>query len=120
MFTLVNTVIVTVLAALLGIGAALSNVDNRTVSPLIFLSGALIVIYVLATLVPSLAVSVRRLHDAGYTGWLELLEFVGLRIVVLVFHIMDSQPGANKWGPNPKTGATALPTAPAHDFPASR
>jgi uncharacterized membrane protein YhaH (DUF805 family) len=111
MFTLVNTIVLVVLAALMGVGFALSDTDLSSISPLVYVSIGLLSIYGLATLVPTLAVSVRRLHDAGYSGWLELLEFVGLRVVVLIFHIMDSQPGTNKWGPNPKGLA-----APANAF----
>ncbi|WP_407538303.1 DUF805 domain-containing protein [Deinococcus radiomollis] len=100
MFTLINALVLVALLILLLIGLATG--DRASINALSIISIALIVIYSLATLVPSLAVSVRRLHDAGYTGWLELLEFVGLRIVIMIFHIMDSQPGSNKWGPNPK------------------
>lgn len=54
-------------------------------------------IYSLATIVPALAVSVRRMHDAGHSGWWILVP-----IVNLVFACTDSQPGDNKYGPNPK------------------
>lgn len=58
----------------------------------------------LALLIPSLAVSVRRLHDIGKSGWailLGLIPIVGW-IILLVFMIKDSQEGENKYGPNPK------------------
>ena len=67
--------------------------------------GSIIVtIYGLAVLVPSLALQVRRLHDTGKSGWLSLLSlipYVG-SIVLLIFCAQDSQPGANKYGENPK------------------
>ncbi|MCL2304922.1 MAG: DUF805 domain-containing protein [Planctomycetaceae bacterium] len=47
---------------------------------------------------------VRRLHDAGYSGWMyfiSLVPFVG-GIILLVFLLQDSQPGRNQYGPNPK------------------
>jgi uncharacterized membrane protein YhaH (DUF805 family) len=58
----------------------------------------------LAALIPSLAVSVRRLHDVGQSGWWLLLGVVPLvgAIVLLVFACQDSQPGPNRWGPSPK------------------
>ncbi|WP_291425097.1 DUF805 domain-containing protein [Deinococcus sp.] len=61
-------------------------------------------LYSLATLVPSLAVTVRRLHDTGRSGWGLLVSLVPLvgSLVMLVLTILDSQPGSNKWGPNPK------------------
>jgi len=68
---------------------------------------SLMALYVLAALLPSIAVSVRRLHDAGYSGWLLLLGFIPLAgIVLIVLFCTDSQPGTNKYGPNPK-GATS-------------
>ena len=61
-------------------------------------------IYNLAVLIPGLAVCFRRLHDIGKSGWwvlIGLVPFVGW-IVLLVFACLDSQPGENKYGPNPK------------------
>ena len=62
------------------------------------------VIYYLAALIPSLAVSVRRLHDTSRSGWWLLISLVPLvgSIVLLVFYCEDSHPGTNNWGPNPK------------------
>jgi uncharacterized membrane protein YhaH (DUF805 family) len=61
-------------------------------------------IFSLAILIPSIAVQVRRLHDTGRTGWwwfIGLVPCVGW-IILLVFNLFDSQPGPNKYGPNPK------------------
>lgn len=58
----------------------------------------------LAFLIPSLAVLVRRLHDTGHSGaWalLILLPIIG-PIILFIFCLLDSQPGANEYGPNPK------------------
>lgn len=61
-------------------------------------------LFVLATFVPSLAVMVRRLHDTDRSGWWVLINLVPLvgAVVLLVFTVLDSQPGANRFGPNPK------------------
>ena len=61
--------------------------------------------YTLAVLIPSLAVAVRRLHDTGRSGWWLLIVLVPLvgAIVLLVFSVQDSEPGANSYGKNPKT-----------------
>lgn len=57
----------------------------------------------LALFLPSLAVTVRRLHDTGRSGWWYLLCLVPFgSIVVLVFCCLDSTPGPNQFGPNPK------------------
>ena len=66
--------------------------------------GLLSGIYSLAILIPSLAVTVRRLHDTDRTGWWVLIAFIPLigAIVLLVFMLLDSKPGDNRYGPNPK------------------
>ena len=61
-------------------------------------------IYSLGVLLPSLAVGARRLHDTGKSGWwllLGLIPLVGL--ILIIFWVMDSNPGDNQYGPNPKT-----------------
>jgi uncharacterized membrane protein YhaH (DUF805 family) len=66
--------------------------------------GPLYGLYVLATLIPALAVTVRRLHDVGKSGWMlfiSLIPFLGW-IWLLVLMLTDSQQGTNKWGQNPK------------------
>jgi len=71
--------------------------------------GVLSGLYSLAVLVPSLAVSVRRLHDTGRSGWWLLIALVPLLgvVVLLVFAVQDGQPGDNAYGPNPKVAAAA-------------
>jgi uncharacterized membrane protein YhaH (DUF805 family) len=58
----------------------------------------------LALLLPGLAVTVRRLHDTGRTGWWWWILLVPLAgaIVMLVFLCQDSQHGPNKYGESPK------------------
>ena len=60
--------------------------------------GVLNLIYLLATIIPYFAVSARRMHDTGHSGWWILFP-----IVNLVLFCTDSQQGENKYGPNPKT-----------------
>ena len=61
-------------------------------------------LFSLATLVPWLALGARRLHDTNRSGWWQLIGLVpviGL-IVLIVFFVADSEPGDNRFGPNPK------------------
>ena len=69
--------------------------------------GLLSGIYTLAVIIPALAVTVRRLHDTSRSGWWILIAFVPFigGLVLLIFMILDSKPGANDYGPNPKEGA---------------
>jgi uncharacterized membrane protein YhaH (DUF805 family) len=66
--------------------------------------GLLSGLYTLAVFVPGIAVSVRRLHDTNRSGWWLLISLVPLVgwLVMLVFACIDSQPGGNQYGPNPK------------------
>ena len=61
-------------------------------------------VYSLAIFIPSLAVCVRRLHDIGRSGWWYLIGLVPVVgwIILIIWFCTDSQPGANKWGENPK------------------
>jgi uncharacterized membrane protein YhaH (DUF805 family) len=61
-------------------------------------------IYGLAVLIPSIAVSVRRLHDTDRSGWWVLIVLVPIvgALVLLYFMVQDSKPGSNQYGPNPK------------------
>lgn len=60
--------------------------------------------YGLAVLIPSLAVSVRRLHDIGKSGWMLLLLLIPIigGIWLIVLCIIDGNPGENEYGINPK------------------
>ena len=64
-------------------------------------------LYYLAVAIPSLAVLVRRLHDTNRSGWWFFIGFVPLvgGIILFVFTVLDSQPGENRYGPNPKDTA---------------
>ena len=56
-------------------------------------------VWFLAVIVPSLALTVRRLHDANFSGWMYLLvliPFVG-GIILLVFTLLDSKPEGQRF-----------------------
>ena len=61
-------------------------------------------VWILVTIVPALAVLVRRLHDTGKSGWWVLMGFVPFAgaIVLFVFTVLDSTPEENKYGLSPK------------------
>lgn len=83
------------------IGAVLSIID---IALNINVGGNVVLFYSLAVGIPSIAVVVRRLHDTGRSDWwifLNLIPIIGF-VVLLIFMAQDSQPGANKYGPNPK------------------
>lgn len=66
--------------------------------------GILTTIYALAVLLPSIAVSIRRLHDINKPGlWflIYLIPCVGF-IFWIIFNVKEGDPGANQYGPDPK------------------
>ncbi len=102
MFTLFTLLIEFGLAAagvLLG-----SAVSHSTGSSAGFIFLAPVYLFILAMIIPSLAVVVRRLHDLGKSGWWYFICFVPFvgGIILFVFMCLDSQPGPNLYGPNPK------------------
>jgi uncharacterized membrane protein YhaH (DUF805 family) len=61
-------------------------------------------IYALAMIIPGIAVSIRRLHDLGKSGWwlfIALIPIIG-GIWLLVLFCTDGTPGVNDYGPSPK------------------
>lgn len=61
----------------------------------------------LGLFIPSLSVTVRRLHDIGKSGWMILISFIPLigGIWLLILMAMDSQASENEYGANPKMNA---------------
>ena len=93
--------LVLLMVAGFGIDGALGNLEAGQEQPVaaIVLPGLLL----LAGVVPGIAVTVRRIHDLGLSGWfylLILLPYVG-GLIILVFSLMPSQKQENKWGPVP-------------------
>ena len=70
--------------------------------------GVLTILVTLCLFLPSLAVSVRRLHDTGHAGWWVLIDFVPIvgPIVLLVFVLSGGDYAENQYGPSPKAFAT--------------
>lgn len=92
LFNLLATIVLVFIDSAIGMYSAENGIG--------LLSG----LYSLAVLIPSISVGVRRLHDTGKSGWwmlIALVPFIG-SIVLLVFFVLDSDPGSNQYGPNPK------------------
>jgi uncharacterized membrane protein YhaH (DUF805 family) len=60
-------------------------------------AGYVSIIYSLGTIVPALAVSVRRMHDVGKSGW-----YILIPIYNLVLACTNGDTGTNEYGPDPK------------------
>jgi uncharacterized membrane protein YhaH (DUF805 family) len=79
-------------------------------------AGLLFVIFWLATLIPGIAVTVRRLHDRDMSGWWYLgivianfIPLIGLiaGLALFVLMLLPGTPGPNHYGPDPKDPAGA-------------
>ncbi|MDR3054016.1 MAG: DUF805 domain-containing protein [Zoogloeaceae bacterium] len=100
MFGLFWFLIALVFVIVAGICFAISDILGILVFGIYFLVA-------IGLIVPGLALAIRRLHDTGRSGWwllLQVIPFVNSIgcIVLLVFYCLDSQPGENQYGPNPK------------------
>lgn len=70
---------------------------------LLFGTEVLSSLFSLATLLPTLAVSARRLHDINKSGWWQLLAFIPLVgiIILIVWYAKAGDTDNNLYGPNP-------------------
>jgi uncharacterized membrane protein YhaH (DUF805 family) len=83
-----------VLAALLGVDAIASLFDVTSMFSSLFW---------IATLIPTIAVTVRRLHDLNMSGWTAMVMFLPI-LALLVFPFWFARKGtdgANRFGPDP-------------------
>ncbi|MGL5192085.1 MAG: DUF805 domain-containing protein [Chroococcales cyanobacterium] len=88
MFILFNFIVVFLLGIIEGILGAMTNTDQSVLT----------VIYQLAVFIPSIAVSVRRMHDTNRSGWWIIVPIAGF-----IFTFLDGTPGENKYGYDPKS-----------------
>lgn len=79
------------------VAVTLDNVLGLTVGELPY--GFFYFIYAFAVFIPSLAVTVRRLHDIGKSGWMILIGLIPLvgGIWLLVLMLTDSDPEENEY-----------------------
>ena len=94
------------LVFLVGYYADMSQTEMDTwLMPVVWLA----CLYSLATVIPGIAVTIRRLHDTDRSGWNILWGLVPLfgALLLLVYYISDGTSGPNRFGPDPKGGEAA-------------
>ena len=107
MFFLLNLIIITVMTTVLfGLGFSIDPYAASSGGPVTWLIFAVMGLYSLIVLIPSIAVQVRRFHDQDKSGWFVLINFVPYigGLIVLVFMLLEGTRGPNKYGPDPKEG----------------
>ncbi|WP_426205622.1 DUF805 domain-containing protein [Pseudomonas sp. TWP3-1] len=88
---------------------ALGMVSDESTTGLI-IGGILAFFLFLAFFIVNIMISVQRLHDIGWSGWLWLLNlvpFVG-SFFPLVMMVVPGTTGANRYGPPPPPNSTAV------------
>lgn len=106
-FQLVNLLLLIVPYVFLMVSLFTAQADGNQPDFGIFgwISIALIVLFALFLLVPSLAVTVRRLHDTNRSGWyflIGLIPYIG-GLITLYFYFSSGTVGRNNYGNDPKT-----------------
>ena len=100
---LISIVVSIVLNIIMSVaGAAGTTVDtlgNTVPGPGAVVGVILLVIWGLAVIVPSLALTVRRLHDVNFSGWMILIGLVPVvgSLAVLVFTLLPSKPEGQRF-----------------------
>ena len=111
-FALLNIVVFAVLYAflvpgLISASTAASTGGTPQFGAGYYLISSLVSLWSLGTLVPSIAVAVRRLHDTGHSGWfylLVLIPFVGA-IILIIFFASATSLNAERYGPPTAQGS---------------
>lgn len=96
-FNLMVCVGLILIGLIVGLVAGIFSIDTSGITD------GITTVYYLAILLPSLGVTVRRLHDTGRSGWWLLLSFAPFGVfILLMFLISNGDKETNKYGDNPK------------------
>ena len=117
MFTLFCVIVAFVMIALMLAGGlsfasfVTPEAAQMSIGPMVFLGGGLLGLFWLGTIIPSIAVVVRRLHDRDMSGWwylgivvASMIPLIGViaSIAFIVLMLLPGTPGPNRYGPDPK------------------
>jgi uncharacterized membrane protein YhaH (DUF805 family) len=101
------------------VGTTTSSDGGRTPGAAAIPLIILFVVFIFGMIVPSLALTVRRLHDAGFSGMLALLfllPYVG-GLILMIFALLPSSPAGAKYDPIPATPSLYAPFPPQNPYP---
>ncbi len=75
------------------------------------IAATLYTLFILAQIIPCLAVGIRRMHDIGFNGWWVLINCLPAAgyIVFFIFTILDGTNGHNRFGADPKNRISSNP-----------
>lgn len=104
MYTLIFTVLLIALMTIMFSVLSFSDETGIETGPGVYLTVILVIVFLFAHFIPTIALTVRRLHDTGKSGWwylIVLVPYVG-NFVIFIFTLIDGDRGDNKYGSNPK------------------
>jgi uncharacterized membrane protein YhaH (DUF805 family) len=101
-FLIATSIVYVFLAVIYVGGMPRSSADQP--SGMAVLALALIVVFWIGSLVPTFAVTVRRFHDQGRTGWMTLLGAIPYAggLILLIFMCLSGDGGPNRFGEDPR------------------
>ncbi len=98
-FVVINAIIVTILAILLATVGM--DADAGTYTAIGWVLVAVLVVYGLFVLIPSLALQWRRYQDIGWAGAVSIVGWF-VPLLTLIVSFIPGNPGENQYGPDPK------------------
>ena len=104
MYTLIFTVLLIALMTIMFSVLSFSDESEIETGPGVYLTVILVIVFLFAHFIPTIALTVRRLHDTGKSGWwylIVLVPYLG-NFVIFIFTLIDGDRGDNKYGSNPK------------------
>jgi uncharacterized membrane protein YhaH (DUF805 family) len=110
LFVIIGAIVFSILDTVLGLGGTTntySDFDSGASVGFNSTGGILSTVFMLAILIPNIAVGIRRLHDTDKSGWWILIGLIPLvgAIVLIVFFVSEGTRGPNRFGSDPKSGA---------------
>jgi uncharacterized membrane protein YhaH (DUF805 family) len=101
LFVVIALFVLMFLDSALGLGGSATGYAEGGSAGFNLSGGVLTIIFWLATLIPSIAVAVRRAHDQDKSGWFILIPIYGF---IMMF--LEGTRGPNRFGPDPKGADT--------------
>jgi uncharacterized membrane protein YhaH (DUF805 family) len=107
LFVIIMYFVLMYLDAALGLGGSATGYAQGGSVGFNMTGGVLTILFMLAILVPNIAVAVRRMHDIGKSGWMVLIGVIPLIgwAIVLYLYVQPGETGPNQYGPDPKGAA---------------
>lgn len=100
MFQLLVAIVYVVLSVIMSMGAPTVDPMTGAISGggmMMTVGGGLLLLFYLGSLIPIIAVSIRRMHDQDRSGWWILCP-----IANIIFLFIEGTKGPNRFGPDPK------------------